>query len=56
MLSSAKVSMKMSHENLDNYTKYVENLLAKNLPVLIFAGEFDEKDGPATIEPWLKTL
>ena len=55
-LSSLKVSQALDKENLTSYVEDVELLLKKNLNVVIYAGEFDEKDGPATIEPWLKTV
>ena len=46
----------MDEENLVSYVEDLEILLKKNVNVVIYAGEFDEKDGPVTIEPWLKTV
>ena len=48
MMGSPKVTKKLIIENLENFSQYVENLLAKNLPVMIYAGEFDSLGGPAT--------
>ena len=48
MMGSQKVTKKLIIENLENFSQYVENLLAKNLPVMIYAGEFDSLGGPAT--------
>jgi len=55
MMSSNAVGLQFFAENLEDYTRYVEYLV-RRIPVLIYAGEFDEKDGPSTIQPWLKRL
>lgn len=39
-----------------DYTGYIEKLIAKESPVLIYAGEFDAQDGPLTQEAWLRGL
>ena len=42
--------------NLLDYSEYVEKLIAAESPVLIYAGEFDSRDGPKTQEFWLRRL
>jgi len=41
---------------LENFAWYFEDIIRQELPVLIYAGEFDAKDGPKTQEPWLRRL
>ena len=43
-------------DNLLDYSSYVEELISRQLPVLIYAGEFDAQDGPKTQEYWLRRL
>ena len=39
--SSEKVAIAYDPEEMDDYTDYYSFMLANNLPVLIYAGEFD---------------
>jgi len=39
-----------------DYSKYFEELIAMEHPILIYAGEFDAQDGPKTQEAWLRRL
>jgi hypothetical protein len=41
---------------MDDYTAIFSDLLSRNFPVIIYAGEFDERDGPLSIEPWLRNV
>jgi len=41
---------------MDDYTNIVSDLFSRNFPMMIYAGEFDERDGPLSIEPWLKNI
>ena len=44
-------------DDLKDYSHYVEQLIGvEKSPVLIYAGEFDALDGPATQEHWLRRL
>ena len=43
-------------DNMIDYSRYFEMLIAEKSPVLVYAGEFDIKDGPRTQEEWLRRL
>lgn len=45
-MKSADVGQALVMDNLVDYSNYVEKLIAAESPVLIYAGEFDAKDGP----------
>ena len=55
-MSSSAVGDAFVMDNLIDYSYYVEQLIAKGSPVLIYAGEFDAQDGPKTQEYWLRRL
>lgn len=55
-MGSSAVDAAFTLDNLINYTKIYEELLAMNLHLLVYAGEFDAQDGPKTIEPWLREM
>lgn len=55
-MGSSAVGAAFTLDNLINYTKIYEELLAMNLHLLVYAGEFDAQDGPKTIEPWLREM
>jgi len=39
-----------------DYSSYFDQLFARGSPVLIYSGEFDAQDGPATQNPWVRKL
>ena len=43
-------------EETNDYTNKVTFIIENNIPVLIYAGEYDVLDGPRTIEDWLKNI
>lgn len=43
-------------DNLLDYSWYYEELIRKQHKVLVYAGEFDSRDGPKTQEFWLRQL
>ena len=47
-MSSSRVYENFKLDNQQDYSNYVEKLIAANSPVLIYAGEFDAQDGPKT--------
>lgn len=54
--SSGIVGQAYDAEEMEDYTYIFSDILARKLPVLIYAGEFDERDGPKTIEPWIRNV
>ena len=55
-MKSAAVGAAFAMDNLLDYSWYVEQLLARKQPVLVYAGEFDAQDGPKSQEHWLRKL
>jgi len=55
-MSSAAVSAALTQDNLVDYSKVYEELLRDKIPVLVYAGEFDSKDGPVGQERWIREL
>jgi len=43
-------------DNLVDYSRFITKLIDAEIPVLIYAGEFDAQDGPKTQEFWLRRL
>lgn len=41
---------------MDDYTAYYTYLLSQNIPILITAGEYDQRDGPRSQEPWMHNI
>jgi len=50
------VAIAYDPEEMEDYTAKYSYILSKNLPVLIYAGEFDMKDGPNTQEVWMRNI
>jgi len=40
---------------MDDYTSYYDYLIEKEIPILIYVGEFDQADGPVS-HLWMKNL
>lgn len=55
-MGSSAVGAAFSLDTLIDYSWYFEELIKMEQPVLIYAGEFDAQDGPATQEPWMRRL
>ena len=55
-MGSPEVGEAFIMDNLIDYSWYVEELISMELPLLIYAGEFDAQDGPKTQEFWLRRL
>jgi hypothetical protein len=55
-MSSSKVRAAFIMDQMLDYSSYVEKLIAAKIPLLIYAGEFDDRDGPKTQELWLRKL
>ena len=53
---SESVEKAFTMDNMIDYSRYFEMLIAEKSPVLVYAGEFDIKDGPRTQEEWLRRL
>ena len=54
--SSQRVYDAYQFEEMDDYTGYYEWLFTNNKHTLIYAGEWDQRDGPVTHEAWLKNV
>jgi hypothetical protein len=55
-MDSSAVNQAFSGDQLIDYTQYITNLVALKLPLLIYAGEWDARDGPKTLEKWMRRL
>jgi vitellogenic carboxypeptidase-like protein len=55
-MSSGRVGEAFSDDQLLDYSWYVQELIYRKSPVLIYAGEFDSQDGPKTQEYWLRRM
>eukprot|EP00512_Aurantiochytrium_limacinum_P012053 CAMPEP_0171570154 /NCGR_PEP_ID=MMETSP0961-20121227/2775_1 /TAXON_ID=87120 /ORGANISM="Aurantiochytrium limacinum, Strain ATCCMYA-1381" /LENGTH=662 /DNA_ID=CAMNT_0012124589 /DNA_START=247 /DNA_END=2235 /DNA_ORIENTATION=+ len=55
-ISSARVDHALSLDNVLTYSKVYEDLLSRNAKLLVYAGEFDTKDGPYGQDNWLRDL
>jgi hypothetical protein len=55
-MSSGAVGLAFADDQLIDYSSYVEELIKRELPFLVYAGEFDSQDGPKTQEYWLRRL
>ena len=53
-MGSSAVGAAFVSDNLLDYSSYVVELVKSELPVLIYAGEFDSQDGAKTQEMWLR--
>eukprot|EP00347_Sterkiella_histriomuscorum_P017204 403350276 len=54
--SSEKVSDAYQYEVLDDYTNIMDEVIQSNIPVLVFAGEWDQGCGPAMHDIWINNL
>ena len=55
-MTSSRVQAQFAGDDLQDYSSWIENLLGVQSPIFIYAGEFDEKEGPAGQEYWLRRL
>ena len=55
-MASAQVAAAFAGDDLIDYVSWIESLVNLPSPIFIYAGEFDEKDGPYSQEQWLKRL
>ena len=55
-MGSSAVSAAFNSDKMIDYSEVVKELIDLESPLLIYAGEFDAQDGPATINPWLKRV
>jgi hypothetical protein len=53
---SANVSKGYKDDNLVDYSSYYNELIDKNYPLIVMAGEFDMQDGIAGQYIWMKEL
>jgi hypothetical protein len=53
---SQKVYEHYAYEIMEDYTQYFDFLMGANYKTLVYAGQWDSRDGPITIEPWLRNL
>ena len=54
--SSDKVTQAYKDEKMIDYAEWYDRMLELNIPVLIFAGEWDERCGASSMEAFLKSL
>lgn len=55
-LSNEHVAEAYDPEEMDDYTKYYSEVLAANVPTLVYTGEFDMQDGPVTQVEWMHNI
>ena len=55
-MESSQVSDALASDNLIDYSHYYQSLLDAEIPIIVYAGEFDAKDGPKGQEAWMKRL
>ena len=55
-MGSSAVGVAFAGDQLIAYSQTVTDLVSMGLPLLIYAGEWDTRDGPKTVEPWLRSL
>ena len=53
---SANVAKAYMWEKMLDYANWYDKLLDLNIPVLVYAGEWDQRSGPATMEEFLKSI
>jgi len=46
-MNSSKVGNAFTYDNMIDYSWYVEELIRMKQPILLYAGEFDARDGPS---------
>lgn len=54
--SSERVYNAYQAEEMEDYSKYYEWMFTNNQNLLIYAGEWDQQDGPSTHEAWLRNV
>lgn len=47
-MKSAQVGLALADDQMLDYSWYLEQLIEMKLPYLIYAGEYDSRDGPKT--------
>lgn len=55
-MGSGRVAYAFQGDQLIDYQWYLQELIKMQHPFLIYAGEFDSQDGPATQEVWLRGM
>lgn len=55
-MESSRVADALASDNLVDYSYLYQNLINNGLPILVYAGEFDAKDGPIGQAIWMKRL
>ena len=50
------VAKALAGDQLVSYTPLFSELLAKKMPILVYFGEFDMKDGPRSQHEWIKDI
>ncbi|CAI5474759.1 unnamed protein product [Closterium sp. Yama58-4] len=50
------IRLHLAQDTMKSSKPAVERILAAGIPVLLFQGLFDAKDGPASSEAWMRTL
>ena len=51
--ASDKVAEGYASDQMMDYTSYYDWLITSGIQTLIYAGQWDSRDGPVTIDPWL---
>ena len=54
--SASKVGEAYLFEEMTDYTEKYDDFLGLGYKTLIYAGQWDQRDGPVTLEPWLKNV
>lgn len=55
-MGNGKVGEAFQGDSMIDYSEYYDALFNRSSPVLIYSGEFDAQDGPATLNPWVRKL
>ena len=55
-MSSKRVSAAFNKDKIIDYTSYYQELVDRDFPLLVYAGEFDALDGPVSQNAWIKRL
>lgn len=53
---SGAVGEGYSSDQMLDYTVYYDDLVKNGVNTLVYAGQWDSRDGPVTIEPWLRQM
>lgn len=52
--SSQEVAQAYDFEEMTDYTDWYDQVFSSKIPILLYAGEWDQRDGPSTMEEWLR--